>query len=166
MYGCQSRTIKKAEHQRSDAFALWWSLEKTLESPLDCKEIQPINRKGNQSWIFIGRIDAEAEAEAPVLCPPDVKNWLIGKDPDVEKDWGQEERGMTEDEMVGWHHLLSWHGFKQTSQVDDGQGSLGGSLQSIGVTKSWTWLSSWTELYWTELWCYLLWRSSDYYTLI
>ena len=102
----------------------FWTLvlEKALESPLNCKEIKSVNPKGNQSWIFIGRTDAEAEA--PVLWPPHVKNWLIGKDPDVEKDWGQEERGMTEDEMVGWHHQLSWHGFKQTSQVGDGQGSL------------------------------------------
>ena len=77
-------------------------LEKTLESPLDCKEIQPVNPKGNQYWIFTGRTDAEAEA--PVLWPPDVKNWLIWKDPEAGKDWRQEEKGMTEDEMVGWHH--------------------------------------------------------------
>ena len=76
--------------------------EKTLESPLDCKEIQPVNSKRNQSWIFIGRTDAEAET--PILWPPDVKNWLIGKDPDAQKDGRQEEKGMTEDEMVGWHH--------------------------------------------------------------
>ena len=80
-------------------------LEKTLESPLDCKEIQPVHPKGNQSWIFIGRTDAEAEA--PILWPPDGKSWLIGKDPDAGKDWGQEEKGATEDEMVGWHHWLS-----------------------------------------------------------
>ena len=80
-------------------------LEKTLESPLDCKEIQPVHPKGNQSWIFIGRTDAEVET--PVLRPPDAKNWLIGKDPDAEKNWGQEEKGMTEDEMVGWRHRLN-----------------------------------------------------------
>jgi len=82
-------------------------LEKTLESPLDCKEIKPVNPKGNQSWIFIGRIDAEAEA--PVLWPPDAKSWLIGKDPNSWKDWRQEEKGTTEDEMVGWHHQLNGH---------------------------------------------------------
>ena len=81
-------------------------LEKTLESPLDCKEIQPVHPKGNQSRIFIGRTDVEAEI--PILWPPDVKNWLIGKDPDAEKDWRQEEKGTTEDEMVGWHHWLDW----------------------------------------------------------
>ena len=80
-------------------------LEKTLESPLNCKEIKPVNPKGNQPWIFIGRTDAEAET--PILWPPDVKSWLIWKDPDARKDWGQEEKGTTEDEMVGWHHRLS-----------------------------------------------------------
>ena len=84
-------------------------LEKTLESPLDCKEIQPVNPKGNQSWIFNGRTDAEDEA--PILWPPDVKSWLIGKDPDAGKDWGQEKKGTTEDEMVGWHHRYNGHGF-------------------------------------------------------
>ena len=82
-------------------------LEKTLESPLNCKEIQPVHPKGNQSWIFIGRTDAEAET--PILCPSDGKNWLIWKDPDVGKDWGQEEKRMTEDEMSGWHHRLDAH---------------------------------------------------------
>ena len=81
-------------------------LEKTLESPLDCKEIQP---KGDQSWVFIGRTDVEAEP--PILWPPDPKSWLIGKDPDAGKDWGQEEKGTTEDEMVGWHHRLNGHEF-------------------------------------------------------
>ena len=85
-------------------------LEKTLESPLDCKDIQPVHPKGNQSWIFIGSTDAEAET--PVLWPPDVKNWLTGKDPDVGKDWRQEEKGMTEGEMVGWHHRLNGHEFE------------------------------------------------------
>ena len=85
-------------------------LEKTLESPLDCKEIQPVHPKGNQSGTFIGRIDAEAET--PVLWPPDVKNRLIGKDPDAGKDCRQEEKGMTEDEMFGWHHLLDGHEFE------------------------------------------------------
>ena len=86
-------------------------LEKTLESPLDCKEIKPVNPKGNQSWIFIGRTDAEAET--PIIWPPDAKNWLTGKDPDAWKDWRQEEKGLTEDEMVGWHHQLNGHEFEQ-----------------------------------------------------
>ena len=84
-------------------------LEETLDSPLDCKEIQPVHPKGNESWIFIGRIDAKAEA--PILWPPDVKSWLIWKDPDARKGWGQEEKGTTEDEMVGWHHWLNGHEF-------------------------------------------------------
>ena len=97
-------------------------LEKTLESPLDCKEIKPQNPKRNQSWIFTGRTDAEAET--PILWPPDVKNWLIGKDPDAGKDWRQEEKGMTEDEMVGWHHRLNGYEFEQALGVRVGQGSL------------------------------------------
>ena len=98
-----------AELQRIDAFELWY-LKTTLESPLDCKEIQPVHPKGNQSWIFIGRTDAEAET--PVLWPPDAKNWLIWKDPDAGKDWRQEKEGMTGDEMVGWHHWLNGHVFE------------------------------------------------------
>ena len=97
-------------------------LEKTLESSLDCKEIQPVHSKGPQSWMFIGRTDFEAEI--PILWPPDVKNWLIWKDPDAGKDWGQEEKGKTEDEMVGWHHRLNGHGFGWTPGVGDGQGGL------------------------------------------
>jgi len=97
-------------------------LEKTLESLLDCKEIQPVHPKGNQSWIIIGSTDVEAET--PILWPPDANNWLIGKDPDAGKDWRQEEKRMTEDEMVGWHHWLNWHEFEQASVVGDGQGSL------------------------------------------
>ena len=85
-------------------------LEKTLESPLDCKKVQPVHPKGDQSWIFIGRTDAEAEV--PVLWPPDAKNWLISKDPDSGKDWRQEEKGMTKDEMVGWYHRLDEHDFE------------------------------------------------------
>ena len=91
-------------------------LEKTFESPLDCKEIQPVHLNGNQSWIFIGRTDAEAEI--PIIWPPDMKKWLIWKDPDAGKDWGQEEKGTTEDEMVGWHHWLNgcvwvWANFRR-----------------------------------------------------
>ena len=97
-------------------------LEKTLESPLDCQEIQPVHPKGNQSWIFIGRTDVEAET--PIFWLPDAKSWLIWKDPDARKDWGQEEKGTTEDEMVGWHHWLSGHGFGWTLGVGGGQGGL------------------------------------------
>ena len=94
----------------------------TVERPLDSKEIKPINPKGNQSCIFIGGTDAEAET--PILWPPDAKNWLFRKDPEAGKDWRQEEKGMTEDEMVGWHHWLNGHGFEQALGVGDGQRSL------------------------------------------
>ena len=97
-------------------------LEKTLESPLDSKKIQPVHPKGNQSWIFIGRTDAEAET--PILRPSDAKNWLTGEDPDAGKDWRWEEKAMTEDEMVWWHHWLNGHEFEQAPGVGDGQGSL------------------------------------------
>ena len=122
MYGCESWTIKKAELQRIDALELWcWRrLLRRRMSPLDCKKIQPIHPKGNQSWIFIGRTDVEAET--PILWPPDVKNWLIGKDPDAGKDWRQEEKGTTEDEMVRWHHRLNGQEFGWTPGVGDGQG--------------------------------------------
>ena len=96
--------------------------EKTLESPLDCKEIQPVHPKGNQSWIFIGRTDAEAEA--PILWPPDAKNWFTGEDPDAGKDWRQEEKGTTKDEVVGWHHRLDGHESEQAPGVGDGQAGL------------------------------------------
>ena len=95
---------------------------KTLESPLDCKQIQPVDSKGDQSWVFIGRTDVEAET--PILWPPDAKSSLIGKDTDAGRDWGQEEKEMTEDDMVGWHHPLSGHGFGWTPRVGDGQGGL------------------------------------------
>ena len=97
-------------------------LEKALESPLDCKEIQPVHPKGNQSWIFIGRTDVEAETL--ILWPPDGKSWLTGKDPDAGKYWRQEEKGTTEVEMVGWHHQLNGHEFEQAQGVGDGQGCL------------------------------------------
>ena len=97
-------------------------LEKTPESPLDCKEIQPVHPKGDESWVFIGRTDAEAEAL--ILWPPDAKNQLIGKDPDAGRDSGQEEKGMTEDEMVGWHHRLDGHESEQAPGVGDGQEGL------------------------------------------
>ena len=119
MYRCESWTIKKAKHERTDAFELWcWR----LESPLDCKEIQPVHPKGNPSWIFIGKTDAEAET--PILLPPDMKNGVTGKDPNAGKDWRREEKGMTEDEIVGWHHCLDRHEFEQVPVVGDGQGSL------------------------------------------
>ena len=123
----------------------FWTVvfEKTLESPLDCKEIQPVHLKGNQSWVFFGRTDAEAET--PILWPPDVKSWLIWKDPDVRKDWGQEEKWTTEDEMVGWHHRLNGHEFGWTSEVGDGQGGLAccGSWGRKGSdTTEWP---TWTE---------------------
>ena len=113
------------DHKESWAPKNWcfWSmvLEKTLESPLDCKEIKSVNPKGNQSWIFTGSTDAEAET--PILWPPDAKSWLIWKDPYAGKGWRQEEKGMTEDEMVGWHYQLNGHEFEQTPD-DEGQGSL------------------------------------------
>ena len=99
MYGCESWTVKKAEPKN---WCFQIVLEKTLESPLDCKEIQPVNPKGIQSWIFTGRTDAKAEAS--IFWPPDARSQLIGKDPDAGKDWGQEEKEATENEMVGWHH--------------------------------------------------------------
>ena len=115
MYGCKSRTINKAACWRIDAFELWY-----WRRLLDCKEINPVNAKGKQSWIFIGR----TEGEAPILWPPDVKNWLIGKDPDAGKDWRQEEKGTTEAEVVGWHHLLDGHEFEQAPGAGDQQGNL------------------------------------------
>ena len=114
----------------------------TLESSLNCKGLKPVNPKGNQSWIFIGRTDTETEP--PILWAPDVKNWLIGKDPDAGKDWRQEEKGTTEDKMVGWHHWLYGHEFEQALGVGDEQGSL--VCCSPWGPKSWTWLSDWTEL--------------------
>ena len=116
MYGCKESWALK------NWCFLTVVLEKTLESPLDCKEIQPVHLKGDQSWVFIGGTDVEAET--PILWPPDAKSWLIGKDPDAGRDWGQEEKGTTEDEMVGWHHRLNGHGFGWTPVVGDGQGGL------------------------------------------
>ena len=117
MHRCESWTIKKAEHWRIGWF---WTvvLEKTLENPLNCKEIQPVYPKGDQSWVFIGRTDVEAET--PKLWPPDAKTWLIWKDPDAGKDWRPEEKMMTEDEMVGWHCWLNGHEFEQAPGVGDG----------------------------------------------
>ena len=120
MYRCESWTIKKAEHHRIDALEQWcW---RRLESPLDSKEIKPVNPKGNQFWIFLGRTNAEAEA--PILWQPDAKSQLIGKVPDAWKDWGQKEKGEKDDEMVGWHHWLNRHEVEQTPGDSEGQGSL------------------------------------------
>ena len=116
-------------------------LEKTLESPLDCKEIQPVYPNGDQSWVFLGRTNVEAET--PILWPPDVKSWLIWKDPEAGKDWGQEEKGTTEDEMVGWHHQLDGWWASSGSWWWTGKP---GVLQSMGDTKSQIQLSNWTEL--------------------
>ena len=109
MYGCKSWDYKESWEPKNWCF---WTvvLDKTLESPLDFKEIQPVHPKGNQSWIFIGRTDAEAES--PILCPADAKSWLIWRDPDAGKDWRQKEKGTTEDEMVGWHHRLDGREFE------------------------------------------------------
>ena len=118
-----SQTLDHKEGWAPKNWCFWIVvLEKTLESPLDCKEIKPVNPKGNQPWIFIGRTDAKAEA--PILWPPDVKNWLIGKDSDAGKDWRREKKGMTEDEMVGWHHQLNGHESEQTPRDSGGQRSL------------------------------------------
>ena len=124
--------------RRLSAKELMVVLEKTLESPLDCKEIQPVYPKGDQSWVFIGRTDVEVET--PLFWPPDVKSWFIGKDPDAGKDWGQEEKGMTEDEIVGWVHRLNIYGF-------------GWTLGGLAVCSSWGRCESdmiellkWTEL--------------------
>ena len=137
------------DYKESWALKNWcfWTmvLEKTLECPLDCKEIQPIHPKWDQSWVFIGRTNVEAET--PILCPPDAKSWLIWKDSDAGKDWGQEEKGMTEDEMVGWHHRLNGYGFGWIPGVGDEQGGLVCCVVH-GVAGSRTWL---TDLTWTEL---------------
>ena len=120
MFGCESWTIKKAQHWRIDASEPWcW---RRLESPLDCKEIQPVHPKRDQSWVFIGRTDAEAET--PILRPSDAKNSLIGKDPAAGKDWRREEKGTTEDEMVGLHHWFNGHEFEQALGDGEEQGRL------------------------------------------
>ena len=138
---------KKVRPKKKKNWCFWTVvLEKTLESPLDCKEIQPVSPQGNQSWIFIGRTDAEAES--PILQPTDVKNWVIGKDPDARKDWRQ-KKGAREDEMVGRHHWLNGHELEQDLGVGDEQGSL--ACCSPWGAKSQTRLSNWSEL------CFYLW---------
>ena len=127
-------------------------LEKTLENPLDCKEIQPVNPKGNQSKIFIGMTDFEAKS--PKLCPPDVNNWLLGKDPDAGKYWRQEEKGTTEDEMVGWHHQCNGHEFEFDLGVGDGQGSLTccspWGCKVLDMTEQMNWTESIRNKFWRE----------------
>ena len=134
-FSCSLVWMWELDHKEGWALkdSCFWTvvLEKTLESPLDCKEIKPVNPKGNQSWIFIGRTDAEA----PILWPPDGKMWLIRKGPDVGKDWKQGEMGMTEDEMVRWHHQLNGHEFEQA--LGDGEGREAWRAAGHGVTKSW-----------------------------
>ena len=142
MYGCENWTTKKAEHWKVDAFELWcW--RRLLRVPWTAmREIQPVNPKGNQSWIFIGRTDAEAET--PILWPPDGKNWLIGKNHDAGKDWGQEEKGTTEDEVVRWYYQLDGHKFEQAPGVVMDREARRAAVH--GVAKSWTWLRGWTGL--------------------
>ena len=132
-------------------------LEKTLESPLDCKEIQPLHSKGDQSWVFIGRTDAKVET--PILWLPHVKSWLIGKDSDAGRDWRQKEKGTTEVEMAGWHHRLDGHEFGWTPGVSDGQGGLAccnsWGCKELDTTErlNWTelkrgWCSRWNKMHW------------------
>ena len=152
-FSSRHEQIWELDHKESWALNNWCYqnvvLEKTLESPLDCK-IKLVNPKGNQSWIFIGRTDAESEA--PILWPPDAKSWLTGKHPNAGKDWGQEKKGMTENEMIGCLHQLDGHEFKQNLGDTEGQGSLaccsprGCMLQSMG-SQSRTWLSNWTATF-------------------
>ena len=146
MYGCESWTVKKAEHWRIDAFKLWcW--RRLLKSPLDCKEIQLVHPKGNQSWIFIGRTDAQSET--PTLWPPHAKNWFTGKDPDAGKDWRQ-EKGTTENEMVGWHHRLNEHESEQGPGVGDGQGGpVCCSPWGCKVRQDWATELNWSALDWS-----------------
>ena len=127
-YGFSSSHVWMWDLDYKESWALknwcFWTvvLEKMLESPLDCKEIQSVHPNGDQSWVFIGRSDVEAET--PILWPPDAKSWLIGKGPDAGRDWGQEEKGTTEDERVGWHHWLNGHEFGWTLGIDEAQGGL------------------------------------------
>ena len=155
-YGFSSSHVWMWELDYKESWALknwcFWTvvLEKTLESPLGCKEIQPVHPKGDQSWVFIARTDVEAET--PILWLPDAKSWLIWQDLDAGKDWGQEEKGMTEDEMVGWHHQLDGLGFGWILGVGDRQGGLA-CCGSWGCRESemTEWLN-WTELNNQSLW--------------
>ena len=149
-YGSSSSHVWMWELDYKESWALknwcFWTVmsEKALESPLDCKEIQPVRSEGDQSWVSIGRTDVEAEI--PILRSPDVKSWLIGKDPDAGKDWGEEEKGMTEDEMVGWHHRLNGLGVGWTLGVGDGQGGLGCCISQVHKESDTTEWLNWNEL--------------------
>ena len=141
MYGCESWTVKKAEHWRIDAFELWhW--RRLLQVPWTAKRSKPVSPKGIQFWIFIGRTGVEAETL--ILWPPDAKNWLTGIDPDAGKDWRQEKKGMTEDEMVGWHHRLMNMSLSKLQELMVDRGA--GHAAVHGVTKSRTQLNDWTNL--------------------
>ena len=146
MYGCESWTCEEGWAPKNWCF-LTVVLEKTVESLLDCKEMKPVNPKGNQSWIFVGRTDVKAET--PIISPHDVEIWLVWKDLDAGKDWRWEEKGKTEDEMVGWHHRLNGHEFEQTLELVMDREAWRAAVH--GITKSWTRLSDWTELNWLSL---------------
>ena len=153
-YGFSSSHVWMWELDYKESWApkdwCFWTvvLEKTLESPLDCKNIQAVHPKGGQSWIFIGRTDIEAET--PIIWPPDVKNWIIWKDPDAGKDWRQEEKGMTEDEMVGWHHRLNGYKFERIPGVGGGQGGLvccsPWGHKELDMTEILKWLTGWLTI--------------------
>ena len=154
MYGCESCE----EGWAPNNWCFWTVvLEKTLESPLDCKEIQPVHSE-DQSWDFFGGNDAAAEA--PVLWPPHAKSWLIGKDSDAGRDWGQEEKGTTEGEIVGWHHRLDGHESEWTPELVMDREAWRATIHR--VVNSWTWLSDWTEL--NEL--NTKWARNKYYLLL
>ena len=164
-YGFSSSHVWVWEWDNKESWVLknWWFwtavLENTLGSPLDCKEIHPVNPKGNQSWIFIAGSDVEAET--PILWPPDVESWFIGKDPDAGKDWGREEKGTTEDEIVGWHHWCDRHELSRLQELVKDREAWHAEVH--GVAKSQTWLSDRTELNFPKLYDFLK-RKVEYYS--